>query len=164
MLWQYGLWSFQEGSTKLGRFLQKNQHTHWKILNFEFWINGELSKIGHCFSNKVIWKLILSKNVNNKKYAPKSVFFNKKKKIEKDSDDFWHRKLTLKVHFSRFATSWQSPSMSSERSYHSKMINKEKHASLLEHNGLNSFYVEEFLFQISRIRILRKISKAYLIF
>ena len=38
--------------------------------------------------------MTLSKNVNNKKCAPK--FFNEKK-IEKDSDIFWHRKLTLKV-------------------------------------------------------------------
>ena len=41
-------------------------------------------------------KLMLSKNVNNKKYAPKLIFFNEKK-IEKDSDNFWYRKLTLKV-------------------------------------------------------------------
>ena len=53
-LWQYGLWSFQTGGTKLKRFLHKNQHTQRKLLNFEFWINGELSKIGHHFSNKVI--------------------------------------------------------------------------------------------------------------
>ena len=53
-LWQYGLWSFQAGGTKLERFLHKNQHTQRKLLNFEFWINGELSKIGHHFSNKVI--------------------------------------------------------------------------------------------------------------
>ena len=51
-LWQYGLWSFQTGDTKLERFLPKNQHTQRKLLHFEFWINGELSKIGHHFSNK----------------------------------------------------------------------------------------------------------------
>ena len=38
---------------------------------------------------------MLSKNVK-KKCAPKLVFFNEKK-IEKDSDDFWRRKLTFKV-------------------------------------------------------------------
>ena len=43
-LWQYGLWSFQTGDTKLERFLPKNQHTQRKLLNYEFWINGELSK------------------------------------------------------------------------------------------------------------------------
>ena len=53
-LWHYGLWSFQAGGTKLERFLHKNQPTQRKLLNFEFWINGELSKIGHHFSNKVI--------------------------------------------------------------------------------------------------------------
>ena len=83
MLWQYRLWSFQVGDTKLERFLQKNQHTQRKLLNFEFWINGELSKIGHHFSNKVARKLIFSKNVNNKKCYPKLVFFNEKR-IEKD--------------------------------------------------------------------------------
>ena len=67
------------GGTKLERFLHKNQHTQRKFLNFEFWINGDLSKIGHHFSNEVIY-------VNNKKCAPKVVFFNEKN--EKDSDDF----------------------------------------------------------------------------
>ena len=60
---------FSRRETKLERFLHKNQHTHRKLLNFEFWINGELSKIENHFSNKVI----LSKNVNNKEYAPKWV-------------------------------------------------------------------------------------------
>ena len=41
------------------------------------------------------------KNVNNKKCAPKLVFFNEKK-IKKDSDDFLHRKFTLKVQFGHF--------------------------------------------------------------
>jgi hypothetical protein len=76
------------GGTKLERFLHKNQHTQRKLLNFEFWINGELSKIGHHFSNKKIKKMILSKNVNDKKCARKKVFFNEKEKIEKDLDDF----------------------------------------------------------------------------
>ena len=60
-------------------------------MNYENWCSGELSKIGHHFGNKVILKLMLSKNVNNKKGAPKLVFFNEKK-IEKGSDDvkFWH--------------------------------------------------------------------------
>ena len=53
-VWQYGLWSFHAGGTKLERFLHKNQHTQKTLLNFEFWINGELSKIGHYFSDKVI--------------------------------------------------------------------------------------------------------------
>ena len=34
-LWQYGLWSFQSGDTKLERFLPKNQHIQRKLLNFE---------------------------------------------------------------------------------------------------------------------------------
>ena len=55
-------------------------------MNFENWCNGELSKIGHHFSNKVILKMMLSKNINNKKCAPKIVCFNEKN--QKDSDDF----------------------------------------------------------------------------
>ena len=47
--------------------------------------------------------MVLSKNVNNKKCAPELVFFNENK-IEKDSDDHWQRKLTLKVKFWHFLT------------------------------------------------------------
>ena len=54
LLWQYGLWSFQMGGTKLERFLPKNQHTQRKLLNFENWVNGEVSKIGHHLESKVI--------------------------------------------------------------------------------------------------------------
>ena len=43
-LWQYRLWSFQTGGIKLERFFPKNQHTQRKLLNFENWVNGEVSK------------------------------------------------------------------------------------------------------------------------
>ena len=43
-IWQYGLWSFQIGGTILERFLPKNQHTQRKLLNFENWVSGEVSK------------------------------------------------------------------------------------------------------------------------
>ena len=49
-VWQYGLWSFQTGGTKLERLLPQNQHTQRLLLNFENWVNGEVSKIGHHFS------------------------------------------------------------------------------------------------------------------
>ena len=48
-LWQYGLWIFQTGVTKLEIFLPENQHTQRKLLNFEHLVNGEVSKIGHQF-------------------------------------------------------------------------------------------------------------------
>ena len=35
---------FKRGGTKLERFLPKNQHTERKLLNFENWVNGEVSK------------------------------------------------------------------------------------------------------------------------
>ena len=41
-LWQYGLWSFQAGGTKLKRILPKNQHPQKKLLNLENWISGGL--------------------------------------------------------------------------------------------------------------------------
>ena len=65
------------------------------------------SKIWPNFSNKVFFswsyeKVILTKNVRLTYYS------SMKKKIQKDSDDFWHRKFTLKVQFLHFAPSWQS--------------------------------------------------------
>ena len=54
-LWRYGLWSFQTGDTKLKRFLPKTQHTKRKWLNFEFWINGELSKSAKIWLSKSIF-------------------------------------------------------------------------------------------------------------
>ena len=44
---------------------------------------------------------MLSRNVKNKKCTSKLAFYIGKK-IEKDSDDFWYRKLTLKVKFWHF--------------------------------------------------------------
>ena len=49
-VWQYRLWSFQAGGTKLERFLPKKQNTQRKLLSFENWVNGEVSKIEHHFS------------------------------------------------------------------------------------------------------------------
>ena len=40
------------GGSKLERFLPKNQYTRRKLLNFENWVNGEMSKIGHHFRKK----------------------------------------------------------------------------------------------------------------
>ena len=58
-----------KGDTKLDRFLPKNQHTQRKILNFEFWINGELSTSA---------KIRLSKSIFYVKNHPKSfsIFFS----------------------------------------------------------------------------------------
>ena len=44
-LWQYGLWSFQTGDTKLERFLPRINITKGNDCTyFDFWINSELSK------------------------------------------------------------------------------------------------------------------------
>ena len=45
---------FSSRGYKIRKILPKNQHIQWNLLNFENWCNGELSKIGHRFSNKVI--------------------------------------------------------------------------------------------------------------
>ena len=50
----YGLWSFQTGGSKLERFMIKNQDSQRKLLNFESWINGKLSKSP---------KILLSKSI-----------------------------------------------------------------------------------------------------
>ena len=47
---------FQTGGTKLERFLNKNQHTQRKLLDFENWINEEVSKIGHHFRKNLLLK------------------------------------------------------------------------------------------------------------
>ena len=56
-LWQYGLWSFQTGGTKLERFLPKNQHTQSKLLNFENWISGGLRS----FQKSVFYAYLLTR-------------------------------------------------------------------------------------------------------
>ena len=55
LLWQYGLWSFQTGDSKLERFLPMNQLTKRKLLDFEFWINVELSKSAKIWLSKSIF-------------------------------------------------------------------------------------------------------------
>ena len=47
-----GRGDFKWGGTKLEIFLPKNQHTQRKLLNFENWVNGAVSKIGHHFSKE----------------------------------------------------------------------------------------------------------------
>ena len=50
--------SFQTRGTQLERFLPKNQHTQRK---FENWVNGEVSKIGHHFSEESDLKIDANK-------------------------------------------------------------------------------------------------------
>ena len=51
-------------------------------MNFENWVNGEVSKIGHLFRKISDLKIDV-----NKKCPPKLIFFNEKN-IEKDLDNF----------------------------------------------------------------------------
>ena len=76
------------GGTKLERFLPKNQQTQRKLLNFENWVNGEVSKIGHRFRKKSYLKIDAIKKWQ---YVTKNVLLNwysSMKKNLNDSDDF----------------------------------------------------------------------------
>ena len=79
-LWQYGLWSFQGGGTKLERFLHKNQHTQKKLSNFKFWINGKLLKSAKIRLSKSIFyvknHLKLSQFFFIEEYQFRSTFFD----------------------------------------------------------------------------------------
>ena len=91
-----GCWVFKQGGSKLERFLPKNQHTRRKILNFENWCYGEVSKIGHHFRSAL--KIDSIKKVNNKECTPELVFFNVK------DWEIFQGFLTLKVKYRHFLT------------------------------------------------------------
>ena len=59
-------------------------------------------KLDIILENKVIKKLLLLKDINSRKCAPKFVFFNEKN--EKDLDDFLQKKLNLKVQITNFVS------------------------------------------------------------
>ena len=55
-IWQYGLWSFQMGDTKLERFLPKNQHTQGN-----YWISRiELMGASEVFKNQSFKSQLIS--------------------------------------------------------------------------------------------------------
>ena len=65
------------GSTKLERFLPKNQHTQRKLLNFDNWYNGEVSKMPLTFTVNLLSQK--SSNLSHffiiEKYQFRSTFF-----------------------------------------------------------------------------------------
>ena len=63
----------------------------------------ESQKLGILLENKAHLKSKLWKYANNKCWAPFFIFFNEKKN-QKDSVDFWHRKITLKIRIALFLT------------------------------------------------------------
>ena len=64
-------------------------------------------KLGIILESKVVQKLNLEKNVFTKKWSPKLIFLNEFF-FWKNSVDFWHWKLTLKVRFWHFLTNRNS--------------------------------------------------------
>ena len=75
--------NFPVGDTKVERFLPKNQCTQRKLLKLRIGVMRRCQKLDIVLENKVIQKLILSKNVNYKKCA--LIFFNGKENWER----FW---------------------------------------------------------------------------
>ena len=60
-----GCWGFNRGDTKLERFLPNNQHTQRKLLNFENWCSGGVSKIDFQSLCKFFFFIFFSlKNMN----------------------------------------------------------------------------------------------------
>ena len=89
--------------TKLERFLPKNPHTQKKLLNFENWVNWEVSKIGHHLR-----RYSDLKNVHSKKCAPKLIFFyeTKLRKIRIIFDiENWRWKSEFR-HFRQLLLNW----------------------------------------------------------
>ena len=57
------VFSFQTGVTKLEKILPKNQHIQRKLLNFEKWCIGEVSKSAKIWLSKSMSKIKNHKNV-----------------------------------------------------------------------------------------------------
>ena len=65
-------------------------------------VHTDRQKLGTILENKVVQKLKFSESGNNKKISYNLVFLDEKN--QKDSNDFLHRKLTLKVRFRHLLT------------------------------------------------------------
>ena len=59
------------GGTELERFSPKNQHTHRKLLNFENWVHGQVSKVPQ-FDQNLTFKVNF---LRQKLYESCSTFF-----------------------------------------------------------------------------------------
>ena len=65
------------------------------------WEGKEPSKIGHILKEKVLQKCYLSWNVLKRSCSTIHIFIHENH-FQKNSADFWHRKLTLKIGFLLF--------------------------------------------------------------
>ena len=88
------------GPKKQG-FAQKSTVFKWNCSILWIDIVWGIQKLGLILESKVVQKLSLEKNVFNKKCSPKLIFLDEFF-FWKNSVDFWHRKLTLKVQFGTF--------------------------------------------------------------
>ena len=86
-------------------FAQKSTVVKWNCSILWIDIVWGLQKLGLILESKVVQKLSLEKNVFNKKCSPKLIFLDEIF-FWKNSVDFWHRKLTLKVQFWHFLRPW----------------------------------------------------------
>ena len=87
-------------------FAQKSTVVKWNC--FILWIDivWGLQNLGLNLESKVVQKLSLEKNVFNKKCSPKLIFLNEFF-FRRNSVDFWHKKLALKVQFWHFLRPWR---------------------------------------------------------
>ena len=88
-------------------FAQKSTVYKWNYCTLWIDIEWGLQKLGLILESKVVQKLSLEKKVFSKKWSPKLIFVDENS-FWKNSVDFWHRKLTLKVHFWHFLTNRKS--------------------------------------------------------
>ena len=78
---------FSRGDTKLEIFLPKNQHTQRKLLNFENWCNGEVSKSALFWLLKSIFHVKSHKNLSQ-------FFFHWRISIYEHIFCYWHFLIT----------------------------------------------------------------------
>ena len=82
-------------------FAQKSTVVKWNCCILWIDIVWSLQKLGIILESKVVQKLSLEKNVFNKKNSTKLIFLDEIF-FWKNSVNFWHGKLTLKVQFWHF--------------------------------------------------------------
>jgi hypothetical protein len=87
-------------------FTQKSSVVKWNCCILWIDIAWGLQKLGLIWESKVVQKLSLQKNAFNKKGSPKLIFLDEIF-FWKNSVDFWHRKLTLKVQFWHSLRPWR---------------------------------------------------------
>ena len=88
-------------------FAQKSTVVKWNCCILWIDIVWGLQKLDLILGNKVVQKLKLEKNVFYKKWSSTIIFLDDFF-FDKNSVDFWYRKMTLKVQFRHFLRPWRN--------------------------------------------------------